>query len=227
MTTEKNDSEPESNDKSADRRRSLADAIWETPEEDAASLALSKALDDALNSAAGYVARVDRIAVEAEAEGWSEIADTARYFGDRRRKAATSEFHSAAVRLVRLVSLAISTGDTAHVLWAAKRLDERRRREWLNQCRNALAFLFEGRALDDFGRGRRAHAVDALPRLLQWVEPRAGALTPEIVSRLLEGPAETIEAIAGNLACECGAFGYGRGDRKKAKGAFSKLGPEE
>jgi hypothetical protein len=127
------------------------------------------------------------------------------------RVAGFWEFQQSAMRLVRLVALAVQTGETAHVVAVAKHLKPRRAREWVNVCRRAWRLASQ----------LRAHVVAGLAHQLAWIDLTAADLTASDIEKALSE--DDPEKCAARLACACGALRYGPKDFQKAKKAFKNL----
>lgn len=184
---------------------------------------LLEALESALGAVANYVTKTRQRAATAKASG-NELAEKHHEWAAARLAPATEfEFRHAASRLVRIVSLAIATGDTSNAVWLSNRFEARKRREWLKTCQNQLGFLDPGFGLEELAKQLRADAIAYLPRWLEWIEPRAAKLTSEHVASALASKAETVAGVAAKLACACGAFDYGKSDFDKAKKAFAAI----
>ena len=184
---------------------------------------LLEALESALGAVANYVESTRRRAATAAVAGNELAAEQHELMATRLAPATELEFRHAASRLVRIVSLAIATGDTTNAIWLSNRFEVRKRREWLKTCENMLVFLDPSFDLQDLANAMRARAVAHLPRWLEWVDPSAVKLTPEHVSSALSSKVETVVGIAAKLACQCGAFDYRAGDFDKAKKAFAAI----
>jgi hypothetical protein len=182
--------------------------------------ALLPTLDRALNEVAEYVARARTQAVEADQDGAELAADGLRHNAQHYAPAAPQEFHDAAWRLVRLVTLALGTGDTSNVVWLARYLDKRRVREWVLTCERRLFFRRPGFDPSELRKDLEAEAIKYLADDLTWIEPNAAKLTPDHVAKALSGRASTAVGVAARLACDCGAFGYRT--FAEAKSAFAK-----
>ena len=202
----------------------------EAPADDELRLAENRELIGALKKTFEYIdeyiSNAHKRAEQARRGGLDELADFHEGRAARYVKLTTAEFRHAAWRLIRTVSFAAGTGDTDDVLWLAKHVDKRKRREWLRTCQRSQ-HLLPDLGSPTLAKEHRRDTISELPHLLAWVDERAESLTSEQVASALNGKATTVEGLAARLACDCGAFDYGPDDYQRAVKAFRNLPSDE
>lgn len=217
---------PQKRPKPLDQSRTIAarlEAALDGPDPKAAQ-SLLPALDQALSAIGTYVETTRATAAEARAGGEDLAADTFDHCAAQFEPAARTEFQAAAWRLVRLVTVAITGGDTAHVVAIAKHIEARKKREWLNVCARHRRMAID-RLDPEQPPPLRQHVFEWLPSRLAWLDERASTLSAaQIESALSE---KTAEKFAARLACMCSAMGYDPKQFQKARKAFENLPAEK
>lgn len=178
-----------------------------------------KALTDALDAAADYVSTNRAAAEEARSIDEPELADALEQNARDAEPITSEEFHRAAWRLMRVLWRAIVQGNLDDVVWLAKHIDQRKRREWVRRCQRAREGITGvGPVFDE----ARAVALEDLPHWLEQLDAGGGPVTTEMIVQALEST-KTIEGFAARLACDSGAFGYAPSGYHRAKKSFANL----
>jgi hypothetical protein len=177
--------------------------------------------------------RVPRVLSELE----RFLASSARWAGECIRldeqKAAGERYLSAMTpkalerirKLAATLESAVILGRPETVEWLVAQLETRKRLTWVQSAAYAARC---GPGVEE-GLKQRLAAIDPaaatldVTRIRSHLERYGRPLAARSTSGNARDPLKTPHGLAARLAVECGAFGYGSSDAKKAKEAFAKV----
>lgn len=183
---------------------------------------LRESFDAAQNAVEGFVSESRRVAHQLREEDCEAKANALDGWADEWEAVALSDFRLGATKLVDLVSDALVTGYSAHVITVAKRVSGRDKAEWVRLC-GTMRFLVRADSpvvTEEQSEGRKVMAVWLIESLTR-INSCAEGLTPEQVIKAANNPKITsAPGFAGEVARLCGAWDYQ--DQQVAKKAFEQ-----
>jgi hypothetical protein len=180
--------------------------------------------DAAQKAVDGFVAESKRVSAELRREQCEARAETFARWADDWAGVTSPAFEKAAKGIVDLVHSALIHGYPDLVLKAEGPILDRGLGQWGTLCDAQRALLrTDAQVLSPDQRGaRRSFAISLIDGLKRIHESAAGLTLEQVIEAANNRRTTTGAGFAAELACMCGAFGYGPENQEKVQDAIRK-----